>query len=167
MQQQEFENLQNELLKSITTVVKDNYTVNAPASPNTPYVNPISVLPRTTYQAITQNELLKDLPKLPVSPPYNTVNTPAKETPDTPGSGTGAPDSGVGKYLPWTPKGYTFEELRDAGYEPTGTYKFYDDNARYWDSKNAKSDGEAMFSGFYMEWEILSDQSAKSSICAL
>jgi hypothetical protein len=147
MQQQEFEKLlQKELLERYYNKVNDiTIPSTPPASPTTPYVNPVSSLPRTTYQAITQNELLKDLPKLPVSPPYNTGKTPAKETPES-----GAPDSGVGKYLPWTPKGYTFQELRDAGYEPTGTYKFYDDNARYWDSKNAKSDGEAMFSGFYM-----------------
>lgn len=152
MQQQEFEKLlQNELLEKYYNRVKDiTIPSTPPASPKTPYVNPISVLPRTTYQAITQNELLKDLPKLPVSPPYNTVNTPAKETPDTPGSGTGATDGGAGKYLPWKPQGYTYNELREAGYEPNGTYKFYDKNAEYWDSKNAKSDGEAMFSGFYM-----------------
>lgn len=141
MQQQEFEKLlQNELLEKYYNRVKDiTIPSTPPASPKTPYVNPISVLPRTTYQAITQNELLKDLPKLPVSPPYNTVNTPAKETPDTSGSGTGSeyypkgsivtePSYGQGgKVVVMPPKsgGYTAQELEAVGNRARTDEEYY------------------------------------------
>lgn len=61
------------------------------------------------------------------------------------GSGRGA-----GSYLPWKPEGYTEDELRAKGHKFVGVYEFYDTNAKYWDKKNAKSDGMNRYAGFYV-----------------
>ena len=108
-------------------------------TPTAPYVNPLSYLPRTTYQAITQNELLKDLPKLPVSPPYNTGKTPAKETPKNESSSdSGSYPSGSivttpsygqgGKVVVMPPKtgGYTAQELEAAGNRARTDEKYFE-----------------------------------------